>query len=118
MSGIILVNDDGTQQSMRGVGGLILLPHQAGERIPNNRWASYVVSHQEWLTKTLNPRAASAGATKGAAGTAGNTEIQVGIAGPIFIGRVVTENDTVAGDILLRDAAAVGTSATSCSHAR
>lgn len=68
---------------------------------------AYLSHHQEWNYTVLNPRAASIGSAKGAAGTAGATELLVSPL-PARIGSIVTQNDTAAGDILLRDTNATG----------
>jgi hypothetical protein len=111
MPGIMLLSENSSQELLRGVGGQLWLPHMAGEALQGNRWESFIRAHQHWNRKTLNPRAASTGTSKGAAGAAGNTEIQIGSPGPIYIGKIIVENDTAAGEILLRDSAAPGTSA-------
>lgn len=81
----------------------------AGSRLEGAAIDSFLVTQREWNYTPYNPRVASTGASKGAAGAAGNLEILV-VSGPVFVGGIITENDTVAGDILIRDATAVGSS--------
>ena len=82
----------------------------AGERLPNSAGQSFLATHHEWNITPFNPRAASIGAAKGAAGTAGNVEVLIGLGAPVRVGFIVTEDDTAAGSILLRDATATGVS--------
>lgn len=70
---------------------------------------AFLASHGLWNYTAYNPRVASTGATKGAAGSVGNVEVLLS-AVPAIIDSIITENDTAAGDILVRDAAATGSS--------
>lgn len=66
----------------------------------------------QWNMTPFNPRAASTGSTKGAAGAVGTTEVLIGAGVPVTFGGVIFEDDSTANeDILLRNAAATGTSA-------
>lgn len=82
----------------------------AGERLTNSELAGFLATHHEWNITPFNPRAASIGAAKGAAGSAGNVEVLIGLGAPVRVGFVVTEDDTAVGSILLRDVAATGVS--------
>lgn len=86
-----------------------LVGNIAGERNPASATNSFLSTKQEWNYTPYNPRAASTGSSKGAAGTAGNVEVLIGAGVPVFVGGIITEDDTVAGSVLLRDAAATGT---------
>ncbi len=81
----------------------------SGERATGNASNSHLATHEEWNYTKFNPRAASTGSTKGAAGAAGATELLI-TSQPCYFGGIVTENDTAAGDILIRDEAATGVS--------
>lgn len=67
-------------------------------------------ANPEWTEYRFNPRAASTGSTLGAAGAVGTTEVLLGGGVPMTFGGWIPESDSAAGSILLRNAAATGTS--------
>ena len=110
MPAIMLVNDDGTQTALKGVAGALVIAALAGEENTTSLLNGYIHMRTKWNVTAFNPRVASIGSAKGAAGAAGNTEVLIGAGSPVFLGKIITEDDTVAGSILLRDAAATGQS--------
>ncbi|MBI2798962.1 MAG: hypothetical protein HYX63_01545 [Gammaproteobacteria bacterium] len=81
----------------------------AGERNASSLTNSFLSTKQEWNYTKFNPRAASIGSAKGAAGATGATEVLIANVA-CFIGGIIMEDDTVAGDVLLRDVASTGQS--------
>lgn len=110
MPTIMLVNDDGTQVALKGVSGALVLAALAGEENTTSLLNGYIHMRTKWNVTAYNPRAASIGSAKGAAGAVGNAEVLIGSGSPVFLGKVITEDDTVAGSILLRDTNQTGQS--------
>lgn len=96
-------------EAVNGGLGVYMVSSVAGERANSNASNSHLAVKEEWNYTNFNPRAASTGTTKGAAGSAGNTELLISNV-PCYFGGFITENDTAAGDILVRDEAATGVS--------
>lgn len=96
-------------EAVNGGLGVYLVSSMSGERAIGSASNSHLSVHEEWNYTKFNPRAASTGSTKGAAGAAGATELLI-TSQPCYFGGFITENDTAAGDILIRDEAATGIS--------
>ena len=88
----------------------------AGERQEDSTTgADYLSVAGEWNITVFNPRAAATGSSKGTVGSAGTTEISIGGGVPLLLGGITFEDDAADGDLLLRDANAVGASLTAIS---
>lgn len=89
------------------------LVNVAGERAPGSAsGADYVATRQEWNYSVFNPRAAAIGSAKGTIGSVGTTEVLIGTGAPVLLGGVIFEDDSVAGDLLLRDTNVLGANVT------